>query len=192
MPKPLTPAEKLHRAFEDLAPFTLHAGEILVQWIEDNSDGQVALIRFNEETHPLKELCTSAEGKIVTAVIHAIFIEKDDAGEPINQARRYQVRNAELKGGETCKKFHIVKAETEFHRWLYAERGLTELAGLPDPKARTAHVEEWLRETLLKGESSKMLDHNTALRDQFIEQFWKPYHAWRNERDENGPHSGAA
>lgn len=185
MTKPLTPGEQLHKAFKLLEPYTLHAGEVLVQWIEDGSEGQVALIRFNEEKHPLKDLMFNGDGKMQTRIVHAIIIEKDDAGEPINQQRRYQLRNATLKGGKMCQKFHILKAEHDFHRFLYAERKMTALADMTDRKERAEHVETFLRETLLKGQSSKMLDHNEELKNKFLDFYWRPYRRWLNERESN-------
>lgn len=182
--KPLTPAEKVERAFRDLEPYTLHAGQVLVQWIEEGSDGQVALIRFNEDQHPFKEFVTNEDGRQQTRIVHAIFIEADDAGEPIHQARRFQLANATLKGGEFCKKFHILIGEVDFARWLFDVHHMKDLAAM-DPPERKAAVEERVRAALFPdGQSSKLLDHDPSLRRKFVDTYYRPYMDWRQERAE--------
>lgn len=180
--KPLTPAERVERAFADLDPFCIHAGEVLVQWIEDNSNGQVALIRFNEDKHPLKDLLINGDGKMQTRVVHIVIIERDERGEPVHQERAYQLRNATLKGGKMCQRFHILKSDVEFHRFLFAERNVGDLAGYATHEARTEYVETLLRKELLKGQTSKLLDHEPQLRTDFLDNYWRPFQAWRDAR----------
>ena len=180
--KPLTPAEKVQRAFVDLEPYTLHVGEVLIERIEDDSGGQIARIRFSEDDHPLRELILNEDGRQQARIVQMVIIETDDKGDPIHQARRFQLANAELKGGEMCKRFHTLKGLTDFHRWLWKERGMTDLADMTRDERRAA-TEEMLRNTLFPdGQSSKLLDHDPALRAKFLDTFWHPFRAWEQER----------
>lgn len=190
--KPLTPAEKVQRAFVDLEPYTLHVGEVLVERIEDDSGGQVARIRFHEDQHPLRELILTDDGHQHARIVQMLIIETDDAGNPIHQARRFQLANASVKGGELCKRFHTLKGLTDFHRWLWQHQGMTELAAMTKQERREA-TEEMLRATLFPdGQSSKFLDHDPALRDKFLTTFWRPFRAWEDERYPNRSREGTA
>lgn len=162
-----------------LKPYVLHAGECLIERIEDNSNGQRVTLRFAEDQHPLRDLI---ENDGFTRIIHAIFIETDDKGTPIDQQRAYQIRNAELKGGEYCQKFHILIREHQFHRFMYQAKGLIVLAEMSEAE-RKLEVETTIRTLILKGQSSRMLDHDPNLRDNFISEIYEPYKAWKRERD---------
>lgn len=181
--KPRSPEQKLSDAFAELKPYVLHAGEVLVEKVEDNSSGQTARLRFAEDTHPLAELLRTNDGYSRSRIVQIIVIETDDKGTPIDQQRRYQLRNAELKGGEYCKKFHVLKSDINFHRWMYKEQGYEALAELATSKLRQDWCEKWMRQNILDNQSSRMLDHNPALQERFVEHMWNPFHEWQRERE---------
>lgn len=183
MEKPKTPEQRLAEAFAELKPYVLHAGEVLIERVEDSAKGQTATLRFAEDTHPLAEFLRTPDGYSRSRVVQMIVIETDDKGTPIDQQRRYQLRNAELKGGEWCKKFHVLKSDINFHRYMYKENGYEELGELATSKLRTEWCEEFLRKNVLDGESSRLLDHDPALRERFEKYFWLPFGEWQRERE---------
>ena len=174
-------AKELGAIAERLEPYTLHAGECMIQWIEDGCDGQRALLVFNEDQHPFSELCKLPDGRQRKVVVHAIFIELDNEGNPINKEREHQLRNAEQKGGDYCSAFHILVKDVNFHRYAYAVLGMTELAKLSE-HGRAEVIETWLRQELLKGQSSRMLDHDDALQSEFRRTVLRPFNEWKEQR----------
>ena len=182
--RPKSPEVRVAEAIADLKPYVLHAGEVLIERVEDGSAGQTARLRFAEDTHPLAELLRTPDGYSRSRIVQIIVIETDDKGTPVDQPRRYQLRNAELKGGEICKKFHVLKGDINFHRWMYKEQGYTDLAECATAKLRQDWCEAWLRQNILKGQSSRMLDHDPGLAETFIDIMWDPFHKWQREREE--------
>ena len=178
--------DKLEEIEETLRPYALHAGECMIQWIEDGCDGQRALIMFNEPQHPFAELCKTDDNRQRKAVVHAIFFEVDNDGNPINKEREHQLRSAEQKGGEYCAAFHILIGDVDFHRYLYKCGGMSQLSKMTE-NARRSAVEEHLRDKLLKGASSRMLDHDDLLQSEFRQQFLRPFNEWKEERGKIGP-----
>ncbi len=186
--KPRTPEQRLADAFAELKPYVLHAGEVLIERVGNGSAGQTATLRFAEDTHPLAEFLRTPDGYSRSRVVQIIVIETDDKGTPIDQQRRYQLRNAELKGGEICKKFHVLKSDVNFHRWMYKVQGYAELSELATSKLRQDWCEEWMRKNILDGQSSRLLDHDPALRERFVEHMWDPFHKWQREREAERDH----
>ena len=181
--QPSSPEQSLAAAFAHLKPYVLHAGEVLIERVENTSAGQTARLRFAEDSHPLAEFLRTPDGFVRSRIVQIIIIETDDKGTPIDQQRRYQLRNAEIKGGEWCKKFHVLKSDPDFHRYMFKVNGYIQLAELATTKLRTDWCEVWLRENVLQGMSSKMLDHNEQLREEFDRYFWEPFHQWKRERE---------
>lgn len=178
---PKTPDVKLAEIFETLSPYVLHAGEVLVESFEDGPTGQTARIRFSEDEHPLKELLTNGNGQTQARVVQVIIIETDDKGSPVNQARAAQLRDAKLKGGEWCKKFHVLIGDVDFQRWMYVQ-GLKALKDKPEKERKTL-VETALRNAVLGDRSSRYLDHDPALREKFKKHIWDPFQSWRHRRN---------
>lgn len=178
--EPRTPDVKLAEIFDELRPYVLHAGEVLIESFEDGATGKTARIRFAEDEHPLKDLLTNGNGQTQGRVVQVIIIETDEKHSPVNQERAAQLRDARVKGGEWCQKFHVLISETEFHRWMYT-KGLTALKD-KDDATRKELVETTLRNMILGDTSSRYLDHDPELRERFKLHIWDPYTAWRNTR----------
>ncbi len=183
---PVLTGKQLAEIEARIAEYVLHAGECNVKFIEEGgADGNIALIEFPpNEPHPLKAYCRTEEGRARQRIAHFVIIGIDDTHEPINVQREFQIRNQEQKGGTWCRRFHMMRQDDNFARWLYSLGGdwPARLTGA-DKKQRETIVETMLRgDLLLKGQSSKQLDHDPELQKRFRETIYEPYTKFVHDR----------